>query len=289
MEAILLRITEDALKGNQKSATFVLNRYAAMVSGELQRPDLGDEDREVLEAFARPDQPPSHERRGAIMSRTDQDFLNAALRSDLLAFLHRSVLTLNPGSPFLANWHLEAIAYQLERIRRGEINRLIINLPPRSLKSIMVSVALPAFLLGHDPRLKIFGISYGSDLAAKHAADFRSIVQVALVPPRIPNMQIARMADSDVYTTSRGYRRTTSVNATLTGLGGDGFIIDDPLKPVDAQSDALRSTLNEWFSNTLVSRLDNKETGFIIVVMQRVHLNDLTGHLLERSASTGRF
>jgi predicted phage terminase large subunit-like protein len=74
------------------------------------------------------------------------------------------------------------------------------------------------------------------------------------------------------------------VNATLTGLGGDCFIIDDPLKPVDAQSDALRNSLNDWFSNTLMSRLDNKATGVIIVVMQRVHLHDLTGHLLESSS-----
>jgi len=218
------------------------------------------------------------------VNRTDQDFLNAALRSDLPAFLHRSVLTLNPGAPFLENWHIEAIAYQLERIRQGEITRLIINMPPRSLKSILVSVVFPAFLLGHDPRRKIFGISYGGDLAAKHASDFRSIVQSRWYRQAFPKMQIARTADSDVYTTARGYRRTTSVNATLTGLGGDCFIIDDPLKPVDAQSDIHRNGLNGWFSHTLSSRLDNKATGIIIVVMQRVHLNDLTGHLLENSA-----
>jgi predicted phage terminase large subunit-like protein len=90
--------------------------------------------------------------------------------------------------------------------------------------------------------------------------------------------------DSDVYTTARGFRKTTSVNATLTGLGGDIFIIDDPLKPVHAQSDAQRNGVNNWFSNTLSSRLDDKRTGIIIVVMQRVHLNDLTGYLLENSS-----
>ena len=217
------------------------------------------------------------------MNRTDQDFLNAALRLDLSAFLHRSVLTLNPGAPFLPNWHLDAICYQLERIRHGEITRLIINMPPRSLKSILVSVVFPAFLLGHDPRRKIFGISYGADLAAKHAGDFRSIVQSGWYRQAFPNMQVARTADSDVFTSRRGFRRTTSINATLTGLGGDCFIIDDPLKPVDAQSDAHRNSLNDWFSSTLMSRLDNKATGAIIVVMQRVHLNDLTGHLLEKS------
>ena len=218
------------------------------------------------------------------MNRSDQHFLNAALRTDLLCFLHRSVLMLNPGAPFLPNWHLEAIAYRLEQVRHGKITRLIINLPPRSLKSIFVSVVLPAFLLGHNPRLKIFGISYGGELAAKHSGDFRSIVQSRWYRQAFPDMQIARMADSDVYTTARGFRKTTSVNATLTGLGGDCFVIDDPLKPVDAQSDAHRNAVNDWFSNTLSSRLDNKLTGIIIVVMQRVHLNDLTGYLLENSS-----
>src|SRR4051812_35583651 len=90
------------------------------------------------------------------------DILSAILRCDFASFLHRSVLTLNPGAIFLPNWHIEAIAYQLERVRSGEVTRLIINLPPRYLKSIMVSVVFPAFVLGHDPRKKIFGISYGA-------------------------------------------------------------------------------------------------------------------------------
>jgi predicted phage terminase large subunit-like protein len=94
-------------------------------------------------------------------------------------------------------------------------------------------------------------------------------------------MQIARTIDSDVHTTSRGFRKATSVHATLTGLGGDCFIIDDPQKPVDAQSEVQRNSLNDWFFNTLMSRLDNKATGSIILVQQRVHLNDLSGHLLE--------
>jgi hypothetical protein len=71
------------------------------------------------------------------------------------------------------NWHIDAIAYRPEQIRNGEITRLIINLPPRYLKSILVSVAFPAFLLGHDARRRIFAISYGGELAEKHAADSR--------------------------------------------------------------------------------------------------------------------
>ncbi|BBC01954.1 MULTISPECIES: phage terminase large subunit [Bradyrhizobium] len=218
------------------------------------------------------------------MDRLEQDAFNAILRSDSYAFLHRCFLTLNPGTPFLRNWHIAAILYRLEQIRSGKINRLIINMPPRYLKSIICSVAFPALLLGHDPSYRVICLSYGADLSTKHAADFRAIVLSSWYRGAFPKLKIARTADSDVFTTKRGYRRTTSVGGALTGLGGNLFIIDDPQKPVDAQSQPLRDSLNAWFSNTLMSRLDNKQSGAIIVVMQRVQLNDLTGYLTENSA-----
>ncbi|KQW20975.1 hypothetical protein ASC80_12515 [Afipia sp. Root123D2] len=214
----------------------------------------------------------------------DQELFHALLRNDFEAFLHRCFRMLNPGAEYLSNWHITAIAHQLQRIRDGETNRLIINMPPRYLKSLTVSVILPAFLLGHNPRLKIFGVSYSNDLSAKHAADFRAIVQSDWYRKAFPSMRVERIADSDVFTTKRGFRRSTSVSATLTGLGGDMIILDDPQKPVDAQSDTLRNSLNQWFTNTLLSRLDNKATGVIILVMQRVHLHDLTGFLVENSS-----
>ena len=217
------------------------------------------------------------------MTREDQALLYAVLRKDYLSFLRRCMATLNPGALFLPNWHLDAIAYQLERVRAGKVTRLIINVPPRYLKSIMVSVAFPAFLLGHEPHRRIFGISYGGDLSTKHASDFRSIVQSDWYRRVFPKMQVGRATEFDVHTSRRGFRKATSVYAAVTGLGGDTFIIDDPQKPVDAQSDSQRNHLNEWFSNTLRSRLDNKATGTIIVVMQRVHLNDLSGYLTENS------
>jgi predicted phage terminase large subunit-like protein len=217
------------------------------------------------------------------MRAEDQNVLDAILRNDFVSFVHQCVNTVNPGAKFLDNWHIHAMACQLERIRAGEITRLIINLPPRYLKSLTVSVAFPAFLLGHNPRRRIIGISYGTELADKHASDFRAIVQSAWYHRAFPSMQTARALDSEVHTTRRGFRKATSIGAALTGFGGDCFIIDDPQKPVDAQSEQRRDTLNQWFSNTLISRLDNKQTGAIILVMQRVHMNDLTGYLIENS------
>jgi predicted phage terminase large subunit-like protein len=218
------------------------------------------------------------------MTQHDHRFIDAILREEFPLFLRRCLHTINPGTRFLPNWHIDAIAHELDRVRRGDVTRLIINMPPRNLKSITASVAFPAFLLGHDPRRKIFGISYGMDLAAKHASDFRSVVQSDWYGRVFPRARIRRISDPDVFMTAGGFRRATSTGAALTGLGGDMFIIDDPLKPVDALSEPLRNQVNQWFSNTLVSRLDNKATGAIIVVMQRVHLHDLTGHLLEHGS-----
>ncbi|ODS03464.1 hypothetical protein AUC71_09635 [Methyloceanibacter marginalis] len=214
------------------------------------------------------------------MNKSDLALLDAILRNDFETFLERSLKTLNPGAPFRPNWHIRAIAYQLDRIRRGEINRLIINMPPRHLKSITVSVAFPAFVLGHDPRQRIFSISYGSELSLKHARDFRSIVEAPWYARTFPGMRLSRSLDDEATTTLKGFRKATSVGGVLTGLGGNIIILDDPQKPVDAQSKTRRDSLNQWFTNTLMSRLDNKETGAIIVVTQRVHLDDLSGHLM---------
>src|SRR5713101_315804 len=214
-----------------------------------------------------------------------QQVLDIGLRNDFEIFLQMCFLYLNPGAPYLPYWHIKAIAYQLDRIRRGEITRLIINMPPRYLKSLTVTVAFTAFLLGHEPWRRIFAISYGDELSAKHASDFRSIAHTPWFKRAFRKMRIRRSVDGELITTKSGFRRSTSVSGPLTGLGGDLFIIDDPQKPVDAQSEARRNSLNQWFSNTLRSRLDNKETGAIIVVMQRVHLDDLSGFLSNSSDS----
>jgi predicted phage terminase large subunit-like protein len=220
------------------------------------------------------------------MTHLERQFHDAILRTHFPSFLRRCFMTLNPGSLYLPNWHIAAIAYQLERVHRGEITRLIINLPPRHLKSLTVSVAFPAFLLGLEPWHRIFAISYGNELSSKHASDFRSIVESPWYQRAFYEMRIARSLEDEVSTTARGFRRSTSVYGTLTGLGGDIFIIDDPQKPVDAQSDTQRNRLNQWVSNTLMSRLDSKERGIIIVVMQRVHLDDLSGYLMESGGWT---
>jgi len=210
---------------------------------------------------------------------------NAACRTDLASFTRRCFQLLAPGSRFQMNWHIPAMAYRLEQVRRGIIRRLVINAPPRTLKSLMSSVAFPAFVLGHDPTKHVIGVSYASDLAIKHSNDFRAIMTSPWYQSLFPGTRISRTknTESEVLTTRNGFRLATSIDGTLTGRGGDIVIIDDPLKPSDALSDSRREYVNNWFSNTLISRLDDKLNGAIVVVMQRLHMDDLTGMLLRSS------
>jgi hypothetical protein len=219
------------------------------------------------------------------MTHQDRVLLNAILRNDFQAFLERCFSTLNPGAKFLPNWHIEALAYHLELVRMGKIRRLIVNMPPRSLKSIICSVAFPAFVLGHDPAKRLVVVSYGSELAVKLANDCRIILQSPWFQRLFLGTRVSRIKNTEfeVATTHQGYRLATSVGGALTGRGGDLIIIDDPMKPQDALSQTKRESANDWFDNTLLSRLDDKQTGAIIVVMQRLHVDDLTGKLLRGS------
>ena len=218
------------------------------------------------------------------MKGADKALLEAVLRNDLTAFTQRCFQTVVPGQQFLPNWHIDAITYQLERVRRGEIRRLIITLPPRNLKSICASVAFPAFVLGHDPALRIVCASYSQDLTAKHAPDCLAVVESAWYRQLFPRTRIdpRKNTEAEFETTARGYRLGTSVGGTLTGRGGNLILIDDPLKPAEAMSETRRAAVTEWFDTTLSSRLDRKTQDAIVLIMQRLHIDDLVGHVLEK-------
>jgi predicted phage terminase large subunit-like protein len=215
---------------------------------------------------------------------SDQVLLDAILRSDLASFVRKVFETVSPGDRFAANWHIKAMCHHLSKVMRGETQRLIITVPPRHLKSICSSVALPAFILGHDPTRRIICVSYSQELAVKHANDCRMVMTSEWYRRVFPatRLDAAKNTEAEVMTTRRGFRLSTSVGGTLTGRGGNLIIIDDPIKPADAMSDSTRERLIQWYGTTLLSRLDDKEHDAIILVMQRLHVGDLAGHLLEQ-------
>jgi predicted phage terminase large subunit-like protein len=204
------------------------------------------------------------------------------MRHSLMAFVEYTFAELFPQTPFSDSPHLAIIAAKLEECAAGKCKRLIICLPPRSLKSVMASVAFPAWALAKYPHLQIICASYGQAISDKHARDTRTIMASAGYQRAFATrLSKQKLSVDDFMTTQGGFRMATSVGGVLTGRGGDILIIDDPMKPGDAFSETLRKSVNDWYDNTLLSRLNNKQEGVIIVVMQRLHQDDLVGHLLE--------
>lgn len=210
--------------------------------------------------------------------------LYAALRQDLPSFVLRTVQTVAPASDYQDNWHIQAMTWHLQQCLNGNIKRLIITVPPRNLKSICASVAFPAWVLGHDPTRRIICASYANELTAKHARDCRMVMGSDWYRAAFPRTRLnpKKSAELEFETTQKGYRYGTSLGGALTGRGGNFVIIDDPIKPADAMSDVKRQAVKDWFDGTLYSRLDSKKDDVIIIVMQRVHVDDLVGHVLEK-------
>src|SRR5215468_5282896 len=205
----------------------------------------------------------------------------AVLRQDFTTFVARCFHEVNPQAELAMGWHIEVIAAALTAVREGWIKRLIINLPPRHLKSLMASVAFPAWCLGHDPSAQLLCVSYAQDLADKLARDCRGIMMSPRYRRLFPTRLAAhRQAVQEFITTRQGYRLATSTGGVLTGRGADIIVIDDPLKPEEALSKTQRQICNSWFVHTLYSRLNSKSTGAILLIMQRLHEDDLVGHVL---------
>lgn len=216
------------------------------------------------------------------LTQTEFDVL---LRNDLTTFIARTFAHLDPQTTYAHNWHIDLLADRLTQVYEGKLRRLIITVPPRSLKSICASVGFPAWVLGKDPSKRIICASYGQELSNKLARDTAAIMSSDWYRRAFATRLAAqRSAAADFETTQRGGRMATSVGGVLTGRGGDIIIIDDPVKPDEALSEAQRQAANDWFDNTLYTRLNDKRTGAIVIIMQRLHLDDLVGHVLEKEA-----
>jgi predicted phage terminase large subunit-like protein len=216
------------------------------------------------------------------MSKLHQRLLRAALRENLSAFVEKTFATLEPGTAYQHNWHIDHLCWQLGRVARGELRRLIINVPPRSMKSITASVAFPAWVLGRDPTQRIICVSYAEDLARKLSVDTRTVLDSSWYRELFPRMQLAskRPRNTELITSLQGYRFAAGVGGSILGRGADLIMVDDPIKATDALSAAERRRVAEFYDNTLYTRLNNKQTGAIVIIMQRLHQDDLVGHVL---------
>ncbi len=215
------------------------------------------------------------------MTTPNQLLIQAILRTDFYSFVQKVFAEVVPGDAFVPNWHLEAMCYALAEFAAGRRTRQAIAIPPRSLKSIAASIALPSWILGHSPGARIIAVSYSQDLANDFSLKCRQVMKSRWYRELFPATVISADKDTQEYfrTTLGGHRYATSVGGTLTGMGGNFVIIDDPNKAKDMMSDVRREEVLRWYGQTLVSRLDDKVRDGIALVMQRLHEQDLFGHV----------
>ncbi len=168
-------------------------------------------------------------------------------------------------------------------VRRREIRRLIINVPPRHMKSLLVTVMFPTWVWSQDPHTRFICSSYADSLSIKHSLDRRTLVS----SPWYQNLWGDRvsLADdanlkSEFVNDARGHMIATSTGGSITGKGADFIIVDDPHNPTMMLSETERTTALRHFDITLSTRLDQPKKGCIVVIMQRLHEDDLTGHLI---------
>lgn len=213
---------------------------------------------------------------------TSIDVYRIALKQDLLLFIQLVFQTLYPDRPFEVNWHHHVIADRLMDVDQGRTKRLIINQPPRSAKSTFCSIAFPLWQLLRHPATEILCISYGDELGRSFAEDSRRFVENPRIQQLFSNVWFAKGRNNEIRTRKGGRRYTVSAGGAITGQGADLIIIDDPLKASDAHQ-KQRTNINDWYDANAYQRLNNKNTGAILLVQQRLHLEDLTRHLVSVS------
>ena len=213
----------------------------------------------------------------------DEQLKRAAERS-FRAFVRQAWAILEPSTPFLATWHVDFVYEFLESVTAGDIRRLVINVPPRYGKTLLVTILWPVWEWLRHPGNRYLFASYSEALAIQQSRDRRQVIQSPWYQDHWGD-RVRLLADENEKTayrnTQRGLMVATSIGGTVTGRGGDRLIVDDPHTPLGVESDALRQRAIDFFHETLVTRLDDKRRGAIVVVKQRLHPEDLTAACLD--------
>jgi predicted phage terminase large subunit-like protein len=204
-------------------------------------------------------------------------------RRHFAEFVRHAWPVLEPGVELVWNWHLDAICEHLEAVSDGRIQKLIINIPPGHAKSVLVSVLWPVWMWLRDPSWRVLALSYANDLALRDNTRARNVLESEWFRDTFqPTWSLS--SDQNVksrYTnTATGERFAGAVGAKLTGFRGDCIVIDDPISEPDSRSETKREKALQWFGKTTTTRLNDLENDPVVIIMQRLHEDDLTGHLL---------
>ena len=222
-----------------------------------------------------------------IKQELEKDLVKRECEDNLHNYIKHAWEIIEPATEFKSNWHIEYIAEHLELVEEGHIKRLLINMPPRNTKSIVATVMYPTWSWIKSSHKKFISLSYSNALSKKHNMNRRDII----LSPWYQNNWGDRFSIKDDKNTQtvfennkQGFMFSTSITGALTGEGSNVIIIDDPHNPQGAESDAERETAVTFFKQTLPSRLNDKKKGAIIVIMQRLHEQDVSGHILAKDS-----
>lgn len=203
--------------------------------------------------------------------------------SSMVGFIKHGWSVLEPGTEYHDGWHIHAIAEHLEACLSREIRQLIINIPPRHSKSLLGSCFFPCYTWLERPSERFLFASYAGSLSVRDSLKCRRLIQSPWYQENWGHLYklIGDQNSKMFYENDKtGYRMATSVGAATTGHGGDIIVVDDPLNALEATSDMVLKTTQDWWSQAMSTRLNNPKTGVKIVIMQRLHDQDTTGHCL---------
>lgn len=235
------------------------------------------------------------------------DEIRASIAVDSLReFIGQAWPLVEPGTQFRSNWHIDVICEHLEAQTRGEMPKLLINVPPRHMKSLTVCVFWPCWEWLTRPQTRWMFAAYAQILSTRDSVKCRNIIESQglsstrgtdgrdlTMLERIGYQGLLRLLgqswdlkdDQNLKTrfenTETGYRLSTSVGGSATGEGGDRLVIDDPHKADEVTSDVMRENVLDWHDQTWSTRLNDRKTGTQTVIMQRLHEEDLAGHIID--------
>jgi predicted phage terminase large subunit-like protein len=205
----------------------------------------------------------------------------------LREFVRQAWQVVEPFTPFVAGWHIDVICDHLEAVTRGDIRNLLINVPPRHMKSLLVSVFWPAWEWILHPERRWLYSSYAASLSIRDSVQCRRLIESPWYRARwghIFSLTGDQNAKTRFDNDRSGYRLSTSVGGAVTGEGGDRIVCDDPHKVDEVESDTVRKTAIDWWDVAMSTRVNNPKTSSMVIVMQRCHQRDLSGHLLEKGS-----
>ncbi len=206
-------------------------------------------------------------------------------KRSLSYYIRKAWPLIEPGTQYLHNWHIDLISEYLEAVTRSEIQNLIVNISPRCMKSILISVMWPTWMWTHSPEKRFVAASYAENLAVRDAVKSRRIIRSRWYQERfgaVFKMTGDQNIKSRYENDKTGFRYSVGVGGGATGEGGDFIIVDDPLKADGAFSETALQSVTDWWDNTMSTRLNDPKRGGRVIIMQRLHDDDLTGHVLEK-------